>query len=154
MVPDPTKASIGMEYFCQEGDELWCKSREELIEQAARELEYLGLAKRERILDGTIIRQPKAYPMYDADYGEALGMIRGWLSEIGNLQVVGRNGMHRYNNQDHSMFTAMCAVDNILGGDHDLWSINVEKEYHEELRSASDDESGEPVGNRLHASAA
>ncbi|MXO60730.1 NAD-dependent epimerase/dehydratase family protein [Altererythrobacter salegens] len=136
MVPDPTKASIGMEYFCQEGDSLWVKSREELIEQATRELEYLGLVKPGQVVDGTIIRQPKAYPVYDEEYQEALGMIRGWLAEIPNLQVVGRNGMHRYNNQDHSMMTAMLAADNILGGSNDLWAVNVDKEYHEEAVSS------------------
>jgi protoporphyrinogen oxidase len=138
MVPDPTKASIGMEYFCQEGDELWVKSREELIAQATRELEFLGLAKPGQVVDGTIIRQPKAYPVYDGDYQEALDMIRGWLADISNLQVVGRNGMHRYNNQDHSMMTAMLAADNILGGTNDLWAVNVEKEYHEEVAASSD----------------
>ena len=138
MVPDPTKASIGMEYFCQEGDELWVKSREELIAQATGELVKLGLARAEQVVDGTIIRQPKAYPTYDEDYQEALDMIRGWLANIPNLQVVGRNGMHRYNNQDHSMFTAMLAADNILGGTNDLWSVNVEKEYHEDIESSTD----------------
>ena len=131
LVPDPTKSSIGMEYFCQEGDALWSMDDAALIAQAASELATLGLVKGAAVVDGTVIRQAKAYPVYDDDYQAAVGEIRGWLADIPNLQVVGRNGMHRYNNQDHSMLTAMLAVDNILGGSNDLWSVNVEQEYHE-----------------------
>lgn len=138
MVPDPDRSSIGMEYFCQEGDELWRSTDEELIAQAARELEHLGLAKADEVVDGTVIRQEKAYPVYDSDYREALDMIRGWLATLSNIQVVGRNGMHRYNNQDHSMLTAMLAVQNLLGGSHDLWSVNVEREYHEDIEASAD----------------
>lgn len=138
MVPDSDRSSIGMEYFCQEGDELWRSSDEDLISQAARELEHLGLAKADEVVDGTVIRQEKAYPVYDGDYREALDMIRGWLATLSNIQVVGRNGMHRYNNQDHSMLTAMLAVQNLLGGSHDLWSVNVEREYHEDIEASSD----------------
>lgn len=138
MVPDPTRASIGMEYFCQENDALWSKSDEALIRLAAAELEQLGLARAGEVVDGTVIRQEKAYPVYDGDYREALDMIRGWLAGFQNLQVVGRNGMHRYNNQDHSMMTAMLAVRNILGGQHDLWSVNVDQEYHEDVEAAPD----------------
>jgi hypothetical protein len=85
-----------------------------------------------------VIRQEKAYPVYDSEYREALDMIRGWLAGFSNLQVVGRNGMHRYNNQDHSMLTAMLAVQNLLGGEHDLWSVNVEREYHEDIEASAD----------------
>ena len=138
MLPDQTTSSIGMEYFCQEGDKLWTKDNATLIKQAASELEHLGLATADLVIDGTVIRQPKAYPVYDEDYQEALDMIRGWLSTFDNLQVVGRNGMHRYNNQDHSMLTAMLAVKNILGGRNDLWAVNVEKEYHEDVEAAPD----------------
>ncbi len=138
MVPDETRSSIGMEYFCQEGDELWTSDDADLIKQAGRELERLGLAKASIIVDGTVIRQPKAYPVYDGEYREALDMIRGWLANFGNLQMVGRNGMHRYNNQDHSMLTAMLSVQNVLGGNHDLWTVNVEKEYHEDIEAAPD----------------
>lgn len=138
MVPDADRSSIGMEYFCQEGDSLWNSDDQTLIAQAGRELEHLGLGKASDVVDGTVIRQPKAYPVYDSDYREALDMIRGWLSGLGNLQVVGRNGMHRYNNQDHSMLTAMLAVQNILGGSHDLWSVNVEQEYHEDIEASPD----------------
>lgn len=138
MVPDPDRSSIGMEYFCQEGDELWQSSDDDLIRQAARELEHLGLAKADDVVDGTVIRQEKAYPVYDSDYREALDMIRGWLATLSNIQVVGRNGMHRYNNQDHSMLTAMLAAQNLLGGSHDLWSVNVEREYHEDIEASAD----------------
>lgn len=138
MVPDENRTSIGMEYFCNIDDELWKRDDMDLIKQASGELEWLGLAKASAVVDGTVIRQPKAYPVYDGDYREALDMIRGWLSGFDNLQVVGRNGMHRYNNQDHSMLTAMLAVKNVLGGSNDLWSVNVEKEYHEDIEAAPD----------------
>ena len=134
MVPDPDKASIGMEYFCDVGSTLWDSSDADLIDLARRELAQLGLAPAESVVDGTVIRQEKAYPVYDGEYREALEHIRAWLDGIGNLQVVGRNGMHRYNNQDHSMLTAMLAVRNILGEDHDLWDVNVERSYHEEFQ--------------------
>ena len=138
MSPEKDRSSIGMEYFCQEGDELWTMDNAALIAKAGAELEHLGLGKATNVVDGTVIRQPKAYPVYDGDYREALDMIRGWLSGFSNLQVVGRNGMHRYNNQDHSMLTAMLAVQNVLGGAHDLWTVNVEKEYHEDVEASPD----------------
>jgi len=137
MVPEANRSSVGMEYFCQEGDELWSADDAELIKLAAEEIEQLGLAKAASVVDGKVIRQHKAYPVYDDEYREALNMIRGWLSDMQNLQVVGRNGMHRYNNQDHSMLTAMLAVDNILGGSNDLWSVNVDQDYHEDIESSS-----------------
>ncbi|MFM9976704.1 MAG: NAD(P)/FAD-dependent oxidoreductase [Sphingomonadaceae bacterium] len=133
MVPDSGKASIGMEYFCDIGSDLWQMSREELVAFASLELERLGLAKASAVVDGTVIRQPKAYPVYDSIYRGALDTIRAWLDGFENLQVVGRNGMHRYNNQDHSMLTAMLAVRNMLGERHDLWDVNVERSYHEEF---------------------
>ena len=138
MVPDENRTSIGMEYFCNIDDELWKRDNKDLIQQASKELEWLGLAKASAVVDGTVIRQPKAYPVYDGDYREALDMIRGWLAGFSNLQAVGRNGMHRYNNQDHSMLTAMLAVKNVLGASNDLWSVNVEKEYHEDIEAAPD----------------
>ncbi len=133
MVPDANKASIGMEYFCHEGDGLWATSDEELIRQASRELEFLGLAKKETVVDGKVIRQPKAYPVYDGEYREALDTIQNWILGLENFQTVGRNGMHRYNNQDHSMLTAMLAARNILGEEHDIWNVNVERSYHEDF---------------------
>jgi protoporphyrinogen oxidase len=137
MVPNSNYSSLGMEYFCQEGDKLWTMDDKRLIDYAAAELDKLGLAKVSDVVDGTVIRQSKAYPIYDGQYREALDMIRGWLARFTNLQVVGRNGMHRYNNQDHSMMTAMLAVDNVLGGANDLWSVNVDQEYHEDVESSS-----------------
>ncbi len=133
MVPDADKASIGMEYFCHEGDGLWETTDEELIQLAAKELEKLGLANADTVVDGAVIRQKKAYPVYDTEYRAALDVISEWISSLENFQTVGRNGMHRYNNQDHSMLTAMLAVRNILGEEHDLWNVNVERSYHEEF---------------------
>jgi protoporphyrinogen oxidase len=132
MVPDPSKACVGLEYFCFAGDDLWSMEDDALVELAARELEQLGLASREKVERGFAIRVPKAYPIYDADYGDRVAVIRGWLDGIENLQQVGRNGLHRYNNSDHSMLTAMRAVDNLVAGaDHDIWAVNAESVYHE-----------------------
>jgi len=137
LIPNAHTCSIGMEFFCQQGDELWSSADQDLIALARKELDFLGLANSANVIDGHVIRQEKAYPVYDGDYRQALDMIRGWLSGFRNLQVVGRNGMHRYNNQDHSMMTALLAVQNILGGKHDLWSVNVEREYHEDIESSA-----------------
>ena len=133
MVPDPAKACVGLEYFCFAGDEVWRMSDDDLVELAARELEELGLAPREKVERGYAVRVPKAYPMYDADYAQRVETIRSWLDGIENLQQVGRNGLHRYNNSDHSMLTAIRAVENItLGTRHDIWAVNAESAYHEE----------------------
>jgi protoporphyrinogen oxidase len=134
MVPDPSRASIGMEYFCNEGDKLWETGDEVLIAKAAGELQFLGLAKAGQVVDGAIIRQPKAYPVYDADYKAAVETIADWIRSLDNFQTVGRNGLHRYNNQDHSMLTAMLAARNVLGANHDVWAVNVERAYHEEFQ--------------------
>jgi protoporphyrinogen oxidase len=134
MLPDPQKTCLGMEYFCSEGDALWELSDSELIELGSREAVALGLGVRsEDVEDGVVIRQKKAYPVYDGEYRQNLQIIQDYLETFDNLQTVGRNGMHRYNNQDHSMLTAMLAVRNILGESHDLWSVNVERSYHEEF---------------------
>lgn len=133
MVPDPNKTCLGMEYFCTVGDEIWQKSNEELIALATKELAELGLAQALDVEDGTVIRQPKAYPVYDRDYRQHLQVIQDFITSFDNLQTVGRNGMHRYNNQDHSMLTAMLAAKNILGEKHDLWNVNTERSYHEEF---------------------
>ena len=133
MVPNDTDASIGMEYFCFEGDEVWSMADDDLVAMATREIQELGLARAERVKMGFVVRVHKAYPMYDAQYGERGQAIRGWLDGIPNLIQVGRNGLHRYNNSDHSMLTAMRAVENILRGtDHDIWAVNAESVYHEE----------------------
>ena len=133
MVPESNRASIGMEYFCNEGDDLWEMSDDNLIKQAGRELETIGLAPASSVIDGAIIRQPKAYPVYDSVYHGALQVVREWLTGLENFQTVGRNGLHRYNNQDHSMLTAMLAAQNLLGANHDVWSVNLERSYHEEM---------------------
>jgi len=133
MVPDPNQTCLGLEYFCYEGDELWNMPDEELIKLGKKELETLGLANKNDMEEGTVVRMPKAYPIYDMTYRESLEVVRQFLKQLDNLQLVGRNGMHKYNNQDHSMLTAMLSAENILGANHDLWAINVEQEYHEEM---------------------
>ncbi len=134
MVPDPARTNLGMEYFCTAGDAMWQMSDAELIRLATRELSALGLAAAEDVEDGVVFRHAYAYPVYDRDYRELLGIIQGFLATIDNLQTIGRNGMHRYNNQDHSMLTGMLAVENVLGNSHDLWGVNEEPEYLEERR--------------------
>jgi protoporphyrinogen oxidase len=133
MVPDPSKTCLGMEYFCNTGDELWTMSDTELINLAQRELVNLGLANSGDVEDGVVIRQPKAYPVYDQDYRKHLQVIQKYLATLENLQTTGRNGMHRYNNQDHSMLTGLLAAKNILGEEHDLWDVNTERSYYEEF---------------------
>ena len=134
MVPVPGCTCLGLEYFCFEGDGLWQSPDADLLALAARELASLGLAPGATVRDGTVIRMPKAYPIYDAAYRGHLDVIRGQLDPIPNLHTVGRNGMHKYNNQDHSMLTAMMAVWNMQGASHDIWEVNTDFEYHEEQR--------------------
>ncbi len=122
-----------VEYFCFEGDEIWQMSDEDAVGLAKRELSEIGLIDPVRVLDGVKIRVPKAYPMYDASYREAVATIRGYLESFDNLKTFGRNGLHRYNNQDHSMWTAVLATLNLLdGASYDVWSVNTEDEYIEE----------------------
>lgn len=132
LVPDPGKTSLGMEYFCTEGDDIWRMSDEELIELAIRELVSLGMVSIEEIEDGIVFRQPKAYPVYHRGYHEPLRVIQHFLEGFTNLYTIGRNGLHRYNNQDHSMLTAMLAVENILGANHNLWELSRHQEYLEQ----------------------
>ena len=133
MVPDPDKACVGLEYFCFEGDSLWTQSDDALVELATRELGALRLADPSRVERGYVVRVPQAYPMYDARYAERVATIREWLDPIENLEQVGRNGLHRYNNSDHSMLTAMRAVENFLrGANHDVWTVNADSVYLEE----------------------
>ncbi|NOT47190.1 MAG: NAD(P)/FAD-dependent oxidoreductase [Acidobacteria bacterium] len=134
MVPDPNKTCLGLEYFCFEGDGLWTMKDEELIALGVKELGILGLIDEKDFEDGAVVRMPKAYPVYDSVYGEAVNTIREFLVEMPNLYLVGRNGMHKYNNQDHSMLTAMLSVKNILGANYDVWGVNVDNEYHEEIK--------------------
>ncbi len=140
MSPDPEMSSLGMEYFCFEGDALWRQSDAELLNLARKELASLGLVKAEDILDGKVVRVPKAYPVYDDDYRKGLQVVAEYLKSVPNLQLVGRNGMHRYNNQDHSMLTAVMAARNILGANFDLWKLHGESEYLEEGVALSDNE--------------
>ena len=134
MVPDPSKSSLGLEYFVQKDDELWSAEDGDLIELAKKECAQLGLIDEADVIDGVVIRMEKAYPVYDQSYKENLSAIRTFLDTIPNLQLVGRNGQHRYNNQDHSMLTAIYAARNLCGADHDLWEVNVDGEYHEEVK--------------------
>jgi hypothetical protein len=132
MVPDPGMTCLGLEYFCFEGDGLWTMADKDLIDLGTREMAAIGLIDPSRVVDGTVVRMPKAYPVYDEGYEQALDVIRRYLDTFSNLQVAGRNGMHKYNNQDHSMVTAMLSVQNFLGGHHDVWAVNADDEYHEE----------------------
>ena len=124
---------LGLEYFVTEGDELWTKSDEDLKALGASEMIKLGLLGEGDVQEGYVFRMPKAYPMYDSTYKANVEIIRSWLgANAANVFPVGRNGMHRYNNQDHSMYTAMLTVENIVSGtNHDVWSVNVEEDYHE-----------------------
>lgn len=139
MVPDPNKTCLGLEYFCFEGDGLWTMSDQDLIALGRKELVQIGMIQESEFEDGAVVRMPKAYPVYDSTFGESLKTVRRFINGIGNLQLVGRNGMHRYNNQDHSMLTAMLAVKNILGAHYDLWQVNAEQEYHEEITLEQDE---------------
>jgi protoporphyrinogen oxidase len=146
MVPDPDKACYGLEYFCFEHDGVWDSKDEELIELAKRELMQIGLAKEGDVVDGCVVRQKKAYPVYDDHYAQHVDTIRTeFESRYPNLHLVGRNGMHKYNNQDHAMMTAMLCVENILADAnlYDLWQVNQDAEYHE----------GGAAGNETHGSA-
>lgn len=139
MVPDPSKTCLGLEYFCFEGDGLWTMDDKDLIELAIKELDLLDLVDPKDVEDGAVVRMPKAYPIYDSIYVEAVNTIREFLTGLPNMHLVGRNGMHKYNNQDHSMLTAMLAVKNILGANYDVWEVNVENEYHEEVTEREDE---------------
>jgi hypothetical protein len=133
MVPDSTKTSLGMEYFCTPGDTLWNLSDTELIELGKRELERIGLALSANVEDAHVIRAPHAYPVYDGEYNDHVVTIREFLGRLENFQTIGRNGLHRYNNQDHAMMTGLLAARNLALGEHNnIWSVNTEPEYHEE----------------------
>jgi len=132
MVPDPSRTSLGLEYFLWDQDEEWKWPHERLIEAGIRDCAQIGMIDPSEVEDGTVVRMEKAYPVYDHLYQDHLATIRQYLSGIANLQLVGRNGQHRYNNQDHSMLTGVYAARNIAGAAYDVWSVNVEQEYHEE----------------------
>ncbi|MGE0126740.1 MAG: NAD(P)/FAD-dependent oxidoreductase [Blastocatellales bacterium] len=136
MVPDQSRTSLGLEYFLWEKDEEWEWPRERLIELGVKECARIGLVEPDEVEDGTVVRMKKAYPVYDPHYHESLAIIRNYLESFSNLQTVGRNGLHRYNNQDHSMLTAVYAARNIVGEQNDVWAVNTEMEYHEEVKSS------------------
>jgi protoporphyrinogen oxidase len=138
------RTCLGLEYFVDEGDDLWESSDDALIALATTELDLLGLVGAGSVERGYVVRMPKAYPVYDEGYDRRVDVIRGWLAEATpNVHPVGRNGMHRYNNADHSMVTAMLTVENILdGAGHDVWAVNVEADYHEEAAVADADGPG------------
>ncbi len=134
MVQDPETVWIGLEYFCNEGDDLWSMTDDALAELGAVEMNRIGILEKDKVLDSVVIRMPKTYPAYFGAY-DRFDRVRDWVDRFQNLYLVGRNGMHRYNNQDHSMLTAMTAVDNIIQGRTDksnIWAVNTEQEYHEE----------------------
>ena len=129
----PGTTCLGVEYFCFEDDDIWLISDEDAVALATEELARIGLVDPATVVDGVKVRVPKAYPMYDANYREAVAVLRGYLEAFENLETFGRNGLHRYNNQDHSMWTAILATLNLVDGtEHDVWSVNTEAEYHEE----------------------
>ena len=139
----PGTTCLGVEYFCFEGDEIWEMPEDEAIDLATAELARIGLIDPSKVFGGAKVRVPKAYPMYDTHYEEHLAVVRGYLAGFSNLRTCGRNGLHRYNNQDHSMWTAVLATLNLLDGtEYDVWSVNTEAEYHEE---------GEMVGGALQS---
>ena len=154
MVPDPNFCCYGLEYFCFEGDGLWTMADEDLKALAKKEIEQVGLGAAAEVVDGCVIRQAKAYPVYDDDYRQHVEVIRRALAaNCPNLHLVGRNGMHKYNNQDHAMMTAMLAARNILAGEekYDIWAVNEDGEYHESGRAG---EQLESTTNPIAATAA
>ena len=134
MVPDPDQTCLGMEYFCHENDGLWDTSDEDLIKLATVEAEQIGLLKESDVFGGKVIRQPKAYPVYDESYRENVDIIAEYVRGWDNMQTIGRNGMHRYNNQDHSMMTGILAIENLKANDHNLWGVNTERSYQESFK--------------------
>jgi hypothetical protein len=150
MVRDPSLSFIGLEYFANQGDDLWNRSDAELLELGTSEAGTIGLFEPEEVLDGLVVRMPKAYPVYDGEYEAHLQTLRDWLDRFDNLYTVGRNGQHRYNNQDHSMLAGLYAARNLCGAKLDLWTINEDQSFHEEVRrdeaegsEAQDVESGQ-----------
>lgn len=146
MVPDQARTSLGLEYFLWDKDEEWQWPEDRLVELGIQECSQIGLIERDEVEDGTVVRMKKAYPVYDQLYQESLVKIRRYLETFDNLQTVGRNGLHRYNNQDHSMLTAVYAARNIAGAQHDVWAVNTEQEYHEEART--DSPKGQTISER------
>jgi protoporphyrinogen oxidase len=140
MVPDPETTCLGLEYFCFEVDALWSMADDDLVRLAKDEIAKLGLVRSENVLDGTVVRTRKAYPVYNDVYRKGLDALRDFLRRVPNMQWIGRNGMHQHNNQDHSMLTAILAVRNILGAEYDLWQVNIDGGYREEGREITSEE--------------
>ena len=151
MVPDQSKTCLGLEYFCFEGDGLWTSDDATLVKLATKELEQLGVCTPQQVFDGVVIRQPKAYPVYDDAYQQHVDVVRDYLrTQLSNLHLVGRNGMHKYNNQDHSMMTALLVARNIAtGSSYDPWNVNAEAVYHEDVHVGERDTTGRQVPQRL-----
>jgi protoporphyrinogen oxidase len=153
MVPDPSRTSLGLEYFLWDKDDEWTWSNDRLIEFGTRECAQLGLINPREVEDGTVVRMEKAYPVYDHHYQDHVRTIRQYLETFSNLQTIGRNGLHRYNNQDHSMVTGLYAARNIMGeSHHDVWAVNTEKAYHEEDRTISGNGGDRMVPMRVQVS--
>ncbi|MCP3871931.1 MAG: NAD(P)/FAD-dependent oxidoreductase, partial [Desulfobacteraceae bacterium] len=131
MVPD-NKASLGLEYFCWEGDEIWTMADTDLIQLGKKEINRLGLIDTSKIFDAFVVRMPKCYPVYDEHYAKHIETIKNYLKQFENLQLCGRYGLFKYNNMDHSILTALYAVKNILGSNYDVWDVNADDDYHEE----------------------
>jgi protoporphyrinogen oxidase len=136
MVPDPSKTSLGLEYFCGDDDPIWRMSVPELVALGTREMEQTGLLRGARVLDGTAIWVPKAYPVYRRGYERHLNTLVDYLRRFENLQTMGRYGMFKYNNADHSILTALLAVENLHGAKHDVWAVNTDSDYHEVRRGS------------------
>jgi protoporphyrinogen oxidase len=150
LVPDQSKSSLGLEYFCFEGDDLWTMSDADLVALGRREIDAIGLVSAGDVVDGCVVRMPKAYPVYDDAYQNHLTVSRDWLKNLANLELAGRNGMHKYNNQDHSMMTALLVARNILGhGPYDPWKVNTDAEYHEGAPEPGAAEAGRTVPQRV-----
>jgi protoporphyrinogen oxidase len=151
MVPDQAKTCLGLEYFCFEGDGMWTSDDATLIKRATDELAQLGICTPDQVFDGVVVRQKKAYPVYDESYQAHVDVIRDYLrTQLSNLHLIGRNGMHKYNNQDHSMMTALLVAKNIAtGSSYDPWNVNAEAVYHEDVHLGEKDTTGRQVPQRL-----
>jgi hypothetical protein len=137
MVPDPSRTALGLEYFVWDQDTEWRWPEARLVALGIEECARIGLIRSADVEDGTVVRMPKAYPVYDHEYQTHVAVLRQYLATLTNLQTIGRNGLHRYNNQDHSMLTGIYAARNLIGEQHDVWAVNTEMEYHEEVRTST-----------------
>ena len=153
MVPDQSKTCLGLEYFCFEGDGLWTMADRELLDLAKKELGHLGICSADEVFDGVVVRLQKAYPVYDDSYQANVAIVREYLrSALPNLYLAGRNGMHKYNNQDHSMMTALLVARSIIGSSRlDPWKVNADAVYHEDIRVGERDVTGRQVPERVAA---